>query len=100
MSPQQIAEAARTIRTGYGTRRDFTDPRTATPEHECPNCENILYEGETCSCQAEDDEAGFDDDDCPDCNGTGEMAFGHRCDHGRTRLHVSRPYRRLDPDEI
>lgn len=38
----------------------MNDPRIATPEHECPDCENILSEGEICSCQNEDAE---DDDD-------------------------------------
>ena len=56
MTSKQLAEAASTIRTGFGTRRDFTDTRTATPEHECPVCENILREGEICTCQDEDGE--------------------------------------------
>jgi hypothetical protein len=57
MTPRQIAEQASNIRSGFGIGRDFApDPRTATPEHECPVCENILSEGEICNCQAEDDE--------------------------------------------
>lgn len=100
MTPRQLAEAASTITTGYGVRRNFgPDPRLATPEHECDLCGNFLHEGEVCDCQDEGEE---EDTFCPECEDTGIVAFGHRCEC-RTRAYrawKSNNRHHRDPDAI
>lgn len=66
----------------------------------CPDCDSPLVDGECDYCTPSDDDELDAAESCSWCHGTGEVAFGHRCYHGVPRLHMSRPYRRVDPDAI
>jgi len=106
MSPQQIAEQANCIRSGFGNGRDFDEPQElvfseddAIPDEEvCPDCGSPMIDGECENCTKPT--ATDLDDDCPYCNGVAENAYECVCQHRRSaRYRMSRRHN-LDPDEV